>query len=209
MDKVSLLGRLVVHALSPAGQDHRIQAGPGILFPGRIMTPSGKEHVLLAIGTRQMTIFKFGLYAIGLYVEESALPVLKETIDLLDVGKLFMQQLDWSLRIVPIRNGSLAHLRDALCRRLSSADKAEKVDETTLSKFHGSFPNVPFPMGSVLMFHWDRRAGLLDIIKGDKRMGSITSQSLGQHLIGVYLTSKEASAVPSLVEDFQDTMQNL
>jgi len=182
MDKFNLLGRLVVYALSPAGHDHRIQAGPGILFPGRIKAPSGKEHVLLAIGTRQMTIFKFGLYAIGLYVEESVLPVLKEANNLLDACKLFMQQLDWSLRIVPIRNGSLAHLRDALCRRLSAADQAETVDETILGKFHGSFPNVPFPMGSVLMFHWNRRAGQLDIIKGDESMGSIRSQSLGRRL---------------------------
>lgn len=166
-------------------------------------------HQLVAVGIREMTIFKFGLYTIGLYLENRAIEALqrKQDITVKDaISVIINREFEWSLRIVPLRNGSLAHLRDALVRRLRLADE-EKTREKTISAFSSNFSNSPLEMNSEILFHWVPEEGL--IIKKNKQLiGLHESSWTSQQLLHIY-TDEKTSTVPGLVRELDDTLKHL
>lgn len=172
--------------------------GNGIVFPGTIEAPSGKSLQLVAVGTRQMSVFKFGLYSIGLYLEPNGIkaistgpsrPTVNEAVKTVLDG-----QYEWSLRIVPLRNGSMAHLRDALVRRFKAS--ASTPNDAEIASFASHLPNNPLQKGSQVFFHWSIGDGLL-IKHAEADLGLHRGEWTCKQLLRIY-TDETASTVPQV-----------
>lgn len=184
------------------------------VFPGTIATPDGESHYLLAIGTRRMSIFKFGLYSIGLYVDKQAWDAFKQKYILSqeEAARMIIErEFGWSLRIAPVRNGSMSHLRDALVRRLktkidkeSNLENVTSVTATEISTFSGLFPNSPMTTKTVFLMTWNKRSGLC-FFRDNISLGCHDSQWIAKSLFGIYTDSK-AAAVPEVQRSQQFTM---
>lgn len=172
--------------------------GNGVVFPGTIDAPSGKSLQLVAVGTRQMSVFKFGLYSIGLYLEPNGIKAISNGSTRPSVNeavkKVLDGQFEWSLRIVPLRNGSMAHLRDALVRRFKSS--ALTPNDVEIASFASHLPNNPLNKGSQVYFHWSTRSGLL-IKHAETDLGLHKGEWTCQQLLRIY-TDETASTVPQV-----------
>ena len=155
---------------------------------------------LLAVGTRHMTIFKFGLYSIGFYLETEGIkllrasecPTVSEALSL-----IISRRFEWSLRLVPLRNGSMGHLRDALVRRLKQAAETEAGASTdTINAFSSMFPNTPLVRAEELFLHWNSRGGLL-FMRAGQQLGRHGPLWTSQQLLHIYLDPAQ-STVPQV-----------
>ncbi len=181
--------------------------GTGIVFPGTISSLTGKELQLIGVGVRKMSVLKFKLYSIGLYVESGCATNLKNIVSVVEAQEIICSY-EWALRIVPVRNGSMSHLRDALVRRLSlSEEKHEQLSTNVVQDFASLFPNAPMQMGSTLTFFWSNRRGL-DVLRQDQVLGCLSDAHLSGKLLRIYL-DKSSSSVPDLVRDIEDTFSKI
>lgn len=181
--------------------------GYGITFPEALAAPSGRVHHLVAVGVRRMTVLQFGLYSIGLYIEQPGIRALQGAASVLDAVRIVADRdFEWSLRIVPVRNGSMAHLRDALVRRLKLASQTvEHLDD--VQQFNAIFPNSPMPLGSELCMSYERGAGL-KVVREGQPLGQTASAWTCRSLLSIY-TDPKTSTVPELVAQLQDTLGRL
>lgn len=155
-----------------------------------------------------MTIFKLGLYSVGFYLESDGvrnLPMtpgisVKEAVEI-----IWQKKWEWSIRIVPLRNGSMSHLRDALCRRL-----AQRSDPNTddIASFKSLFSNSKLEYGVPLLFEWTKTGPMIVSKDQDQRLGTITSAWTSRSLLDIY-AGPESPAVPHLVDDLNDTLSRL
>lgn len=149
-----------------------------------------------------MTIFKFGLYAVGLYLEPTVLQSLKggKKLSVMQaVQTVLDNQYEWSLRIVPLRNGSMGHLRDALVRRLKSASGSNDMSGT-INQFAYIFPNVPLVKNEQVLFAWSKSEGLV-VQRNELRLGGLAEPWTCQQLLKIY-TDPASSSVPQVDDRF-------
>lgn len=153
-------------------------------------------HKLIATGIRKMSIFKFQLYMIGLYVEDKALAPLRalNPKSASIASKVLADgDYEWSLRIAPLRNGSLSHLRDALVRRLKQMDGGQG-DE--IAAFSGILPSIPMTLGSVfLMSYWRGRG--ISVTKDGQALGLSPSAFVRTGLLNIY-TDPATTTIPEV-----------
>jgi hypothetical protein len=167
-----------------------------MVFPGELTAPSGKTHKLVATGIRRMSILKFQLYMIGLYVEDRALAPLRalDPKSASAASRLLVDgDYEWSLRVAPLRNGSLSHLRDALVRRLKQMDGSQGGE---IASFSGILPNIPMPLGSVFLMSYWRGKGI-SATKDGQALGVTPSAFVRKGLLGIY-TDPAATTVPEV-----------
>ena len=132
---------------------------------------------LVGIGLRKVTFIGIYVYVMGLYVEEEALAAAHRSLSLSvpDASSVNLEQqlLDWlnsgttcAIRIMPVRQTDLPHLRDGLVRAVSVRSKtartnpeaagsvlegdAERTLDKDLTTFKGFFPRSQIQRGSPL-----------------------------------------------------------
>ncbi|KAF9474297.1 hypothetical protein BDN70DRAFT_323463 [Pholiota conissans] len=135
-----------------------VDPATSIAFPTTMRIPSNlKLHPLslIGIGVRTVSFLGVKVYSIGFYADLSN-PNLKIPLDLSPEEKIdhIIRNTACVIRIVPTRNTSYTHLRDAFMRamnaRLSTGYKEGTVSEDTammvaspLRTLKGLFPNSP------------------------------------------------------------------
>ena len=100
--------------------------------------------------------------------------------------------------VVPVRNTSLSHIRDALGRSLmkqiDALSDTEKVQaKKELEGFLACFPNVRLGMNEELFFQFNINDNRLSVWRNDREPTSIKSNLIGQLLIKFYLDPKQTS----------------
>lgn len=124
-------------------------------FPST-MTIHDSQFKLVSSGTRKVTFIGISVYDLGLYIDTLDIPVLNTKLRALQIdseekliatlmnpvkGAEFMDTLDtisFSIRIMPVRNTDVAHMRDGFVRGITAR---HDPDEQTLQAFKEFFPN--------------------------------------------------------------------
>ncbi|HVQ30327.1 MAG TPA: chalcone isomerase family protein [Vicinamibacteria bacterium] len=175
-----LAGALALTASSLRGQDVT-EPGSGVKFaahPG--------EMSLLGVGLRTKTFLKVKVYAIGLYVADSALAGPLAAHKAQPTSPAFYQALvegDFpkEVRLRFVRDLSAGQIQEAMREALAQADKA-RVDQ-----FVAYFPAIK--SGDECVLRW-AGGGPLETVMAGQAKGPIADKAFAQALFGVWLGPK-------------------
>lgn len=178
-----------------------------------------KQHdfSLVAAGTRKVTFLSISVYNIGIYIDTEDISVLNAAlkdlyIDSLEDLQLYLQDpmkgsnfldrlndVSFSLRITPVRNTDIAHMRDGFVRGILLR---YDPDEQTLKAFKEFFPNPrrAFLKDEVMSLTlWKNRSLDLDIDGHDygtfQAQGEEAKQLL-RAFFGTYTSGKKVADEP-------------
>ncbi|KAK9465403.1 chalcone isomerase, partial [Lipomyces arxii] len=105
-------------------------------FP-RSMKIDNENYTILGLGVRTVSFFKIHVYAVGIYIANSDIKGMMETMSSSDdlsrtdvIASLINKPTRFALRIVPVRKTDFNHLRDGFVRSIvGSSEQNEGVDE--------------------------------------------------------------------------------
>ncbi|GAA5850242.1 hypothetical protein JCM8547_001057 [Rhodosporidiobolus lusitaniae] len=204
-------------------------------FPSTILSPNGTKLRLVGSGVRTVSFLSIRVYTVAWYVSEKELeaakqgklegwqgytpehlippysltagdeksPVGEELIDNL------LEKADVAVVIVPLRNTSLGHLRDAFTRALLARMKVPRVAETmtpetteqtgaALIEFKSFFPTKSLHKGSPLELYYSAVSRTVQVqAKNDKTgapetLGTLRNALLAKELMVSYFSNTTA-----------------
>ena len=171
----------IYHATQPKLKcDYSPQNTPQ--FPNEVVRKHNKVFKLVSSGTRKVTFLSISVYHVGVYVAEEDIPSLNNRLRAIsattstDLSKYLvsdpkaseffdsiLDDLSVVIRITPVRNTDIAHMRDGFVRGILARCKPEDL---TLQGFKDSFPNprTAFNKDSVMLLTvWKQRLGGLEL----------------------------------------------
>ncbi|KAL8280982.1 hypothetical protein RQP46_006661 [Phenoliferia psychrophenolica] len=213
-------------------------------FPSAIVNPNGKVLSLIGTGVRTVSFLAVRVYCGGIYIQEEALnkiksgamsgwegyepsrllPPFKSTGNEVRGEELIARILDGNyavaVTIVPLRNTSLTHLRDAFSRSLvarlklahvSSALTPEEMEaaSTHLSELRTLFPGKQLDKGSSMVCHFFDGAVRFDLLDPKdptkvETLGTLRDPVLARQLFLSYL-----SDTGSMYGSFSNSIETL
>ncbi|KAG8875883.1 hypothetical protein FRB97_004678 [Tulasnella sp. 331] len=146
-------------------KDTIVDPATSLAFPKtlRFQSPHTPPLTLLGVGVRTVSFLSVKVYAVGFYADISGVDFTNLSVD---------QRIDWliqnravAIRLVPTRNTSFHHLRDAYVRSLHGrlklartgskdalTDAAEADIEDAVQKFKGFFTAADLPKKTPFYF---------------------------------------------------------
>lgn len=162
----SLLAKPTISKMSMSDQD----LSTGISFPRTL-----RGLKLFGCGLRQVTVFRFNTYALGIYFDaDEAAKSWKSNINnsigsYSDAEKFVNALSTVTLRLCPVRNTNGTHLRNAFSRlfeefRNENCDNEEQKEKAKadINEFVTSFPQN-LPQGSELLIKLTPETGEIDM----------------------------------------------
>lgn len=196
-------------------------------FPSK-MTIRDSQFDLISSGTRKVTFLGISVYDIGLYIDTHDIPVLNAKLKALQIdskedlkahlmdpitGVEFMEILNdisLSIRITPVRNTDIAHMRDGFVRGITARHDPE---EQVLQGFKEFFPNPRKSFNKqqiMLLTCWKGKELELDIDGHDYGVFSANgdeARRLLQSFIGTYVSGAKVACEPVRKEFIEQIVQ--
>lgn len=118
------------------------------------------QHRLLGLGVRQITLFRFNTYTLGLYVTEDDLKAAtQQKLDSEDAKRDFLlaQCREVTLRLLSARSTNGGHLKNAFTKMLTDRAKSQGVEadeaiDKAIQEFGASFPKSTMQIGTEITF---------------------------------------------------------
>lgn len=231
-----------VHAEAPKDESFYLDPTTQTPFNNTFLSPSGKELKLLGTGVRVVSFLGIRVYTAGIYVSKEALKDVQngrvdafknyspsklippfsaagegEVVGEALIGKLVHAKYDFAVVIIPLRNTSLTHLRDAFARALVSRLKLPQVTSaltpeeneeaaTALSTLQSFFPARALLKGHALNVFLSNSEGSLQFSLPDAKnpsnsilLGTLLNPVLARQMLLSYF-SDSASVSEELRE---------
>ena len=181
MTRLAAVAPILLVLASPAVAEDVVEPKSGIKFDAR----SG-DLSLLGVGVRTRTFLKVKVYAIGLYVADSALagPLAAhkgKTSTPAFFNELVSGDFPKELRMKFVREVTASQIQDAFRESLAGANGA-RVDQ-----FVGYFPDTK--VGQEYILQWSP-GGTLDVTAAGLKKVPIADKAFAQRVFGIWLGPK-------------------
>lgn len=187
------------------------------LFPAYITRRDDQIFKLVSSGTRKVTFLSISVYNVGIYIADSDISTLNNSLRTLNLttdslkdallssdhgNKFFESILDnvsVMIRITPVRDTDIAHMRDGFVRGITARCRP---DEFALQGFKDSFPNprTPFKKHSTMLLTvWKPQLGGMQLEIDGHDYGSYNTESartLLKAFIMTYISGQRVASEP-------------
>jgi hypothetical protein len=156
------------------------------------------EHRLLGLGVRQITMFYFNTYAMGLYLSVGDFQRAKSMRFSNDSDRreyLLKDCRQVSLMLLSARSTNGGHLKNAFTKMLSDRARSQALEtdakvQEAIQAFGNSFPKSTMQIGTQIAFNIVDGKQVRVSHYGKDIIGDIESEWLASNLLGVYLDLK-------------------